>query len=97
MKNVEEVKLNWLEKQAVKFEEGRFAMMTILLTAQSCWGSVAAMRALQIDSVLLLSCTAAVTMASNSLFIAQSPGKWCLAGFYISVFVNLIIFLITLF
>lgn len=85
------------EKQARQFEESRFGAMALMMTAQSCWGSIAAMYALQADNILLLAICAAVTMASNSAFIAQSPAKWCLGIFYTSIITNLIILLITLF
>lgn len=88
---------SWFEKQAQKFEAGRFAWMTIMMTAQSCWGSVAAMYALKFDNVVLLIITAVVTMTSNAAFIAQSPAKWCVGLFYTSVIANLIVFLIAFF
>ena len=68
-----------------------------MMTAQSCWGSVAAMYALKADNIVLLVVCAAVTMASNSAFIAQSPAKWCLGIFYTSVIANLVILLLTIF
>ncbi len=91
------IKENWFEKQAKQFESGRFAWMTIMMTAQSCWGSIAAMYAIKFDHIVLLIITAIVTMSSNAAFIAQSPAKWCLGIFYTSVIVNLIIFLIAFF
>ena len=87
----------WFDKQARQFEESRFGAMALMMTAQSCWGSIAAMYALQADNILLLAICAAVTMASNSAFIAQSPAKWCLGIFHTSIIANLIILLITLF
>ncbi len=86
--------LSWLDKQAIRFEEARFALMTILMTAQSCLGSIAAMFALEQDNTVLLALSAAVTMGSNSAFIAQAPGKWCLVIFYLSVLVNLSVLLL---
>jgi len=96
MKNItsnimEQKELNWFDRQALQFEESRFAAMTILLTLQSCIGSIAVMFALQHDAVVQLCLSAAVTMGANSLFIAQGPAKWCLGSFYISIIVNLII------
>ncbi len=88
---------NWFDKQARSFEENRFGAMTIMMTAQSCLGSIAAMFALKIDNYVLLAICAAVTMASNSAFIAQSPAKWCLGIFYTSVVANLFVLLISLF
>jgi hypothetical protein len=97
MKTEPHKKLTWFDKQAIRFEEGRFALMTIFLTAQSCWGSIAAMYALKANNNLLLIICAAVTMASNSAFIAQSPAKWCLGILYTSLIVNSIILIITFF
>ena len=88
---------NWFDKQAQSFEVNRFGAMALMMTAQSCWGSIAAMYALQADNIALLAICAAVTMAANAAFIAQSPAKWCLVIFYTSVVANLIILLLTIF
>lgn len=82
-------KSTWFDKQAEKFEASRFAVMTILMTAQSCLGSVAAMFLLQGDAYVLLAICASVTLVANSAFIAQVPAKWCLSLFYLSVIVNI--------
>lgn len=95
--NTNELTNNWFDKQAQSFEVNRFGAMALMMTAQSCWGSIAAMYALQADNIALLAICAAVTMASNSAFIAQSPAKWCLVIFYTSVVANLIILLLTIF
>lgn len=87
---------NWFDRQAIKFEEKRFFQMTIFMTAQSCWGSIAAMLTLKHDNYFLLAIVAALTMSANSAFIAQSPPKWCLSIFYGSVFVNLLIIIFSL-
>jgi len=87
----------WFDKQAMKFEETRFAGMAILITAQSCWGSVATMFALKAENVVLLAICAAITMASNAAFIAQANAKWCLRIFYASIVTNLVILLITIY
>ena len=87
----------WFDKQAQSFEVNRFGAMALMMTAQSCWGSVAAIYALKADNIVLLVVCAAVTMASNSAFIAQSPAKWCLGIFYTSVIANLVILLLTIF
>lgn len=86
--------VTWFDKQADKFEESRFAAMTIMLTAQSCWGSVAALWSLKNDNLFLLALGAMLTMASNAAFIAQGPAKWCLGIFYASVITNLIILVV---
>jgi hypothetical protein len=95
--NTNELTNNWFDKQAQSFEVNRFGAMALMMTAQSCWGSVAAMYALKADNIVLLVVCAAVTMASNSAFIAQSPAKWCLGIFYTSVVANLVILLLTIF
>jgi hypothetical protein len=95
--NVKTINEKWFEKQARQFEENRFGAMALMMTAQSCWGSIAAMYALQADNIVLLAICAGITMASNSVFIAQSPAKWCLGIFYTSVITNLIILLSTIF
>ena len=73
--NTNELTNNWFDKQAQSFEVNRFGAMALMMTAQSCWGSVAAMYALKADNIVLLVVCAAVTMASNSAFIAQRPAK----------------------
>lgn len=79
----------WFEKQVSKFENARFFWMTIYLTAQSCLGSIAAGFILSNDANVLILCTcAAITMASNAVFIAQGPGKVCLLTFYSSMLLN---------
>ena len=95
--NTNELTNNWFDKQAQSFEVNRFGAMALMTTAQSCWGSVAAIYALKADNIVLLVVCAAVTMASNSAFIAQSPAKWCLGIFYTSVIANLVILLLTIF
>lgn len=85
----------WFHNQEIVFEESRFGRMVIFLTAQSCLGSIAAMLALQNhagDWALITA--AAVTMWSNSMFIAQASAKWCLLIFYLSLIVNTTLILI---
>lgn len=87
--------MNWFNKQAELFEKGRFALMTILITLQSCVGSIACMYILRNDaSEVWLAACAAITMACNAVMIAQASAKTCLATLYISIFANtlLIIF-----
>lgn len=87
---------NLLEKQLAYFEENRFGAMTFMMTFQSCFGSIAAMFAIRMDSTIALAITAMVTMASNAMFIAQSPAKWCVGTFYLSIVVNAIVLLTAL-
>ncbi len=79
-------------RQAEAFEKARFGWMAILLTLQSCLGSIACMMILMNDaSTLLLSTCAAITMGSNAVFISQMSGRWSLGTFYLSIIVNLAI------
>lgn len=87
-------RVNWFQKQAAAFDRSRFGAMAAMMTAQSCFGSVAAMYSLKTESYILLAICANVTMASNGAFIAQVSAKWCLALFYLSVIANLAILII---
>ena len=87
---------NWFSLQAERFETSRFGAMTIMMTAQSCLGSVAAMLALKHNNYGFLMLVTAFTMASNSAFIAQSPAKWCVGLFYGSVAISVLSILILL-
>lgn len=89
--------MGWLTKQEAKFEENRFGAMTVMLTFQSCLGSVAAMLAIQDGIWALVSVVAVLTMSSNAMFIAQAEAKPCIVTFYLSVVVNTLIILFTAF
>ncbi|PHR46940.1 MAG: hypothetical protein COA32_08420 [Fluviicola sp.] len=89
--------MKWFDKQAADFEISRFGAMTLMITFQSCLGSVAAMYALENGNTFILATVAVVTMASNAMFIAQAEAKHCLFTFYLSVIVNLIILIILYF
>lgn len=89
--------MNWFQKQAASFEKSRFGAMAALLTAQSCFGSIAAMYSLKTESYVLLAICANITMASNGAFIAQVSAKWCLVLFYLSVVTNLVILILNFF
>lgn len=80
--------MSWLTKQESAFEENRFGAMTIMLTFQSCLGSVAAMLSIQNDVWALVSIIAVITMSSNAMFIAQADAKFCIITFYLSVLFN---------
>lgn len=85
----------WFNEQAVKFESARFFWMALFITAQSCLGSAACMFILKNDaSDFMLATCATVTMACNSILIAQGPAKWCLTTFYLSIFLNSIFILL---
>ncbi len=75
----------WFTKQAVSFENTRFASMSMLIIVQSC-----------IASVYLLATSAALAMGSNAVFIAQGSAKLCLIIFYLSLLVNILFIFITI-
>jgi hypothetical protein len=88
--------MDWIKKQEEWFEHSRFGAMTLMITFQSCLGSVAAMYALKLDNVVILAIVAALTMASNSMFIAQAEAKYCLITFYSSIIINSLLLVLTL-
>jgi hypothetical protein len=88
MKKIEKTGNGWYDKQVIDFEANRYGAMTLMMTLQSCWGSVAAMFGLMNGSYVVLGIAAVITLASNAVFIAQMPAKWCLNTFYLSVAVN---------
>lgn len=88
---------NWFKKQMEHFERSRFGAMSAMLTAQSCFGSVAAMYSLKNNNFVMLGICAFATMASNGAFIAQVSAKWCLILFYLSVFANLAVLIANFF
>ena len=74
-------------------EHNRFGLLPILLTIQSCLGSVAVcyISGLEEQSqVILLSIVAAVTMGANGAAIAQAPMKWVVFGFILCVITSTI-------
>lgn len=87
---------SWFQRNVEQFEKSRFGMMTILITLQSCIGSIAAMSSLMHSSFILLGICAFITMASNAAFIAQTTSAWCLRFFYASTIINTAIVLINL-
>ncbi len=89
---------NWYQRQVDAFERGRLAWLSIYIIAHSCWGSIACMYVLLNNAnVAQLAICAGVVMASNAMFIAQAPAKWCINVFYLSIVLNTIILLINIF
>lgn len=91
MKSHLATKSSWFENQINYVESNKFGAMALIITAQSCWGSIAAMFTLFTQNYALLAISATVTMATNAAFIAQSPTKISLIITYISVITNLLI------
>lgn len=84
-------------KQESLFEQYRFGAMTLMMTMQSCLGSIACMYILKNDlHIGFLITGAAVTMASNAFFIAQSEAKICLYAFYTSIVINFVLIITAL-
>ena|SRR6218665_2095605 len=86
----------WFERNVELFEKSRFGMMTILITLQSCLGSVAAMYSLVNTNYVLLGVCAFITMAANAAFIAQTTSAWCLRFFYACIITNASIIILNL-
>lgn len=81
-----------LDKRAARLENARFGILAMYNAIQSCVGSIAVMKVLQNEAGMLwLAITTAMTMASNSVFIAQGTVKVCLILFYTSVLLNSLI------
>lgn len=91
------MKNNLYKRQLDYFEKNRFGAMTLMLTFQSCYGSIAAMLSLQTENAFALAVCAVLTMSSNAAFIAQATSRWCINLFYLSLFVNSIIIMYGLF
>ena len=67
-----------------RVEQNRFGLLPILITAQSCLGSVAVCYICGLEDTplqtTLLLLVAAVTMGANGVAIAQAPMKWVVLG-----------------
>lgn len=87
----------WFNRQADSFEASRFGWMAMYITIQSCLGSVACAFILKNHaSIFMLASCAAISMASNAVFIAQGDKKWCIAVFYLSLLANSLFILLNL-
>ncbi len=86
----QEVVDGWFTKQVANFERTRFGWMAILITVQTCIGSLACMYIFKNNAsdLMLVPCVV-ITMACNSVFIAQGPARLCLILFYTSIILNL--------
>ncbi len=82
-------RIGLLQRQIALFEQYRFGLLPIMLTAQSCIGSIAAMYIVKNGmNVVELSTVAMLTMAANAVIIAQASPKLCLIAFYLVNTVN---------
>lgn len=86
-------KSNWFENQIEFYTENPFGAMAMLITLQSCVGSVAAALSLEKDHLEPLVLCAVITMMANAVCIAQAPARLCIWSLYISVIVNFLIIL----
>lgn len=90
--------ISFFNRQIERFEASRFGWMAIYITAQSCLGSIACFYILKSGGTTFpLALCAGITMACNGAFIAQSPARWCLIAFYLSVLINATLIAIYLF
>lgn len=92
--STEQTSLGWFDRQVHQFEQFRYGAMTILMTAQSCFGGIAAFLALRSEGYAAVAISAAATMAVNAFFLTISPARISLIVFYLSVIVNLGVILI---
>ena len=87
-------KTSWMDRQVLSFEKARWGWMAMMITIQSCIGSIACMFiSYNHGHTALLATCAALSMGSNALFIALAPARLCIIGFYLSVLVNTILIL----
>lgn len=80
-------------------EHNRFGLLPILLTVQSCLGSIAVCYISGLEDqiqVVLLSVVAGVTMGANGAAIAQAPMKWVMLGFFLCLITSSIALTIAL-
>lgn len=88
---MEQANLKGFKAQVQFFNSYYFGLMITCIMVQSCVGSIAAMYALDVNSLWMLSTAAAITMGTNAVFIAQAPTKLTLAAFYTSIIVNVVL------
>lgn len=85
-----------IEKLDALAQKGYYGMISISILVGSVMGGIMAMFALQKDSLFLMALGLAFTMANLILSIAQSPPKWIVRAFLLSLLVNTAIILISL-
>ncbi|HRO74795.1 MAG TPA: hypothetical protein PLP27_01455 [Crocinitomicaceae bacterium] len=78
----------WFNNKVQSFENTRFGSMSWMIIVQSCIGGLVGAMELAAENYFLLALTATLAMASNTAFIAQVAGKYCLGIFYASVLFN---------
>lgn len=81
----------WFDKQQIYFDKYRFGIMIPLILLQSCVGSLAALMAIKFQLWSLVSLAAALSMASNAMFIAQAKASHCLITYYLSLGISTIV------
>ncbi len=78
-------------------EKGYYGMLSVSILVGSVMGGIMAMFALEKESLFLMALGLAFTMANLVTSIAQSPARWIVRVFVLSVLVNVLIILITSF
>ncbi len=92
-----EQKTSWLSKQVKRYEEDFFGIMPMMMVAQSCVGSIAAMYALEVKNTVFLIISITLTMAVNGAFLAQIKSIWALILFGLSIAMNIILIILSAF
>lgn len=77
--------MSWLARQEEYYAKGRIGHMSVMLTLQSCIGGISAMMSIGNDAWILVSLSAILAMASNSMFLANMKPKVCIVTFLASV------------
>lgn len=80
--------MSWLENKIQSFENTRFGTMSWMIIAQCCLAGIAGSMALMHDNLVAISALAAIAMGTNTVLIAQAPGKICVLSFYFSIIVS---------
>tara|TARA_B100000965_G_C19501226_1_gene717537 strand:+ start:216 stop:500 length:285 start_codon:yes stop_codon:yes gene_type:complete len=88
--------IKWYEKQIIQFEKSRYGAMAMMITVQSCWGSIAAGLSYNNPDMTNLIICATLTMLNNAILIAQGPAKFCVGIFSLATVANTAIILIEL-
>lgn len=85
-----------LQKLDELAQRGYYGMLSVSILVGSVMGGIMAMFALEKGSLFLMAIGLAVTMANLVLSIAQSPPRWVVRAFVVSLLVNTAIILISL-
>lgn len=85
---------NLFERQCLAYQHSTFGALAALVTAQSCWGSVAALLSLHTGVDFFIGVAAFLCMGSNAAFLAGAPAKFTIGTLWASVLINFAIIVI---